>query len=464
MLDKILTTDSENMKELFGNVADIKENPNGKLLADETEQKMLVGLQSAEQQDVRTAQVQNVISAKIDFNINYNAGTITAGQSLLLELTTTADRKVVFHSSCGDGMSYRTRIFYIENNQVNIVEDSQNLLGSFDVDSFISQGGTYYIQVDVLSGSANMHFLVVELNNYSEYEPCDNVYDALYLTPTHEIEVTDFFDNRMDYDIFAMEVTADDVARFDGVYLNFGYTQENLIDPYKNNVRISCMVLAMVGNNLSLVTSMVLPASVVDYKIKLDTAGTYYFVLAPYDALTIGQLEEKYNFSVTYAEKFNKVMLGGNHSVNIAFRKGSLGEGTYDSKDLSSESPFWINGVAVQFMGSITNWTGSTSQLLIRINDNHGDVAITAIADVDADGSFNVVVPLNKYFEPDFEYHGEQMMWKCIAFLDYSKKNIIESAQDNETVRGFTVNHLHKTWTNGYIKVGLCYNDARLNK
>lgn len=465
MLDKILTTDSENMKEIVLNVAGIKENPNGKLLADETEEKMLMGLQSAEQQDVRIAQTKSVISAKIDFNINYNAGTITAGQSLLLELPTNADRKVVFHSSCGDGMSYRTRIFYIENNQVNIVEDSQNLLGSFDVDSFISQGGTYYIQVDVLSGTANMHFLVVELKSYSDYEPCDNVYDALYLTPMHEIDVTDFFDNRMDYDIFAMEVTADDITRFeDGVYLNFGYTQENLIDPYKKNVRISCTVLLKVGNNLSLVTSMVLPASVVDYKMKLGTAGTYYFVLAPYDALPIGQLEEKYKFSVTYAEKFNKVMLGGNHSVNISIRKGSLGEGTYDSKDLSSESPFWINGVAVQFLGSITNWTGSTSQLLIRVNDKHGDVAITTIADVDANGNFNVVVPLNKYFEADFEYHTEKMMWNYIAFLDYSKKNEVETAEDSKTVEGYAINHLHQTWRNGYIKVGVCYNDARLNK
>lgn len=465
MFDKILAKDGENMREISLRIADIQDNYkyNATLMADDVAEKMLVELRNSGQVKTIEAQANNVISAKIDFNINYNAGVLTAGQSLLLELPTNANRKVVFHSSCGDDMNYRTRIFYVENNQINIIEDSQNLLGSFDVDSFISPGGTYYIQIDILSGSANLHFLVVELEQYSDYEPCDNVYDALNLTPTREIDVMDFFDNRMDYDIFAMEVTSEDVLRFKEAYLNFGYMQENLVDPYKKNVRVSCMILIKDGGNFSIAKNMVLPASIVDYKIKLDTAGTYYFVIAPYDALPVGQLVEKYKFSVTYAEKFNKVMLGGDHSVNIAIRKGSLGEGTYDSKELSSQSPFWINGVAVHFMGSITNWAGSASQLLVRVNDMHGNLDTTALADIDATGNFSVAVPLNKYCEKDFEYHGEQMMWNYISFIDYETYNRSKDVDSMKIIHGFDVNHLHNTWGK-YIKIGVCYNDARLNK
>ena len=296
MLDKILIAENDAVNEISVDMAGIKTNQNADLTTENYEERPLIGMASSESSMFAT-QASNVISAKIDFNINYNAGTVLAGQTLLLELPTNSDRKVVFHSSCGDGMSYRMRIFYVENGQINIVEDSQNLLGSFDVDSFITPGGTYYIQIDVLSGRANLHFLVVELAQYSDNEPCDNIYDALALTPAHEIEAADFFDNRMDYDIFAMAVTDDDLVRFGEVYLNFGYTQENLIDPYKKNVRITCMVLLRVGSNLSVVENIVLPASIVDHKISFATtgAGTYYFILAPYDALPVGQLVENFD-------------------------------------------------------------------------------------------------------------------------------------------------------------------------
>ena len=136
---------------------------------------------------------------------------------------------------------------------------------------------------------------------------------------------------------------------------------------------------------------------------------------------------------------------------------------TYDSKELSSQSPFWINGVAVHFMGSITNWAGSASQLLVRVNDMHGNLDTTALADVDATGNFSVAVPLNKYCEKDFEYHGEQMMWNYISFIDYETYNRSKDVDSMKIIHGFDVNHLHNTWGK-YIKIGVCYNDARLNK
>lgn len=95
--------------------------------------------------DAGDIDTQATIQAAIDFNVIYDAGTVSAGQQLLLQLNTNADKKVVFHSSCGSSLNYRTRIFYIENNQVYIVQDSWPSLGDFDVDSFIAKGGIYYI-------------------------------------------------------------------------------------------------------------------------------------------------------------------------------------------------------------------------------------------------------------------------------------------------------------------------------
>ena len=446
------------------NTNDITTNLNTALNTSGMPEKMLNRAEKTGDETI-APQSNDVISAKIDFNINYNAGTVSAGQSLLLELPTNANKKVVFHSASGDSMLYRTRVFYIDNGQINIIEDSKNLLGNFDVDSFISLGGTYYIQIDVLSGSANLHFLVIELAQYSDNEPCDNIFAALSLSPVHEIEVTDFFDNRMDYDIFALNVTEDDFTRFKEVYLNFGYTQENLFDPYKKNVRINCMVLWRNGSNLEIVEDNILPSSIVDHKITLPATGTYYFVLSPYDSLPVGQLVEQYNFSVTYAAKFNKIMLGGNHSVNLALKNGSLGEGTYDNS-LSKESPFWINGLAVRLMGSISNWSGSASQLLVRVVDKYADPAITIIADVDANGNFSVVVPLNKCLNRGFTYHTENMEWNYIMLLDYDTYNNAiknEDVDDSTIIYGFSVNHKLSSWSK-YLKVGVCYNDARLNQ
>ena len=257
----------------------------------------------------------------------------------------------------------------------------------------------------------------------------------------------------------------DDFTRFKEVYLNFGYTQENLFDPYKKNVRINCMVLWRNGSNLEIVEDNILPSSIVDHKITLPATGTYYFVLSPYDSLPVGQLVEQYNFSVTYATKFNKIMLGGNHSVNLALKNGSLGEGTYDNS-LSKESPFWINGLAVRLMGSISNWSGSASQLLVRVVDKYADPAITIIADVDANGNFSVVVPLNKCLNRGFTYHTENMEWNYIMLLDYDTYNNAiknEDVDDSTIIYGFSVNHKLSSWSK-YLKVGVCYNDARLNQ
>ena len=69
----------------------------------------------------------NVISGVMEFDTNYNVGTLQAGQILLLQLSTRANEKVVFHSNSAENMNYMTTIFCVENGQLRMVKQSQCL-------------------------------------------------------------------------------------------------------------------------------------------------------------------------------------------------------------------------------------------------------------------------------------------------------------------------------------------------
>lgn len=88
---------------------------------------------------------KQTITAHINVNTIYNVGTVVAGTTLLLELSTKASTKVAFQSSFDAATIFVTTVFYIENGSAVIVTQSQNQLGYFDIDSFLPLGGTYYI-------------------------------------------------------------------------------------------------------------------------------------------------------------------------------------------------------------------------------------------------------------------------------------------------------------------------------
>ena len=403
--------------------------------------------------------VNETISAVINFNVNYNAGTLSAGQTLLLQLTTNANKKVVFHSSSGENMSYQTTVFYVENNELNIVEQSTNVLGNYDVDAFIAQGGVYYIQVDITSGSGSFYFLTVELSDFSSNEVCDNIYDALGLTPSATINVSDFFDNRMDYDFFAMNVT--DAAQ--NVYINFGYTSSNIINPLKNNPVPAMMIFYLANNNLSLYRNAEdLSQTIVDKEILLGNPGIYIFALYPDELLPGGQLNEPYNFSVAYSKSVTNNMPGGIH-FHLGIVQGAIDQGTYD---VNLQSPFWVNGTAVRLAGTIDNWDGIARKCLVRVTSTYGDTPKVCVADISSNGSFDVVVPLFKTVAraDSFYYHGETMDWNYIQFLSAQDVNNIpdDSTTFYSSSNPMKYYRLNDIWSNA-LKVGVCYNDAPLN-
>lgn len=400
----------------------------------------------------------STITATIDYNINYSAGTLSAGQTLFLTLNTNADKKVVLHSACGDGLLYRTRIFYIENNTVYIVEDSQRLFEGFDVDSFIAKGGTYYIQIDITSGSANFNFLVVELGKYSANEPCDNFYDALRLTPSKEIDAADFFDNRMDYDFFALETT-----EAKEVYLNFAYTADNLISTVTHNPAVGYIVMYVDNSGASIVKSGTLSKTVIDMPIQLNTVGKHIFCLYPIDALPYGQLEENYTFSVSDTKKCMPTVPEGTTFL-LGTVQGQIDQGrfAYTSSSIIdySRASFWINGKSVRLAGTVKKWDGVDNAFKVCVTDKPYEnyytgevIKLETMGVVNADGKFDVVVPLiNKNPDVDsFIYHGEDMHWNYIHFIGIDDTYKMTFIRMNE-------NYYNE------LKIGVCYNDAPLQK
>lgn len=353
------------------------------------------------------------IEANINFNVNYSAGTLSEGQILTLHINTNADKKMVFHSSCGEGLSYRTRIYYIENNQAYIVQDSYNILGYYDVDSCVTKGGTYHIQIDIVSGSNKFNFVAQELSKFSDNEPCDNLFTALGLTANETIEARDFFDYRMDHDFYMLEVNEPKE-----MYMNFAYDNSNVMNTDRYSPSVGYIVYYWNGSNISQIDAGSFNKMTFDKKIILPSAGKYIFILYPLDELPFGQLEENYNFAVRDDLTAFSTMPSG-IQFNLSVVAGQIDQGRFDSYQ-GRTCPFWVNGTAVRLNGIIEKWDGMARQVLIKVEDelNH---SLTLIGTVKADGSFNIVIPLftqKAASIKSFEYHGENMYWNTVTFLD----------------------------------------------
>lgn len=246
-------------------------------LAEEASFSMLSKRRRLQGRAARLAAGSNsTIQAKIGFLINYDAGTVLAGQSFLLQLDTNANTKVVFHSSCGEGLRYRTRVFYVENGNVFVVQDSQNVLGTYDVDSFLSEkGGAYYIQMDILSGSAKMNFMATELSRYSEIEPVDNLYAALRCPSSPTIEAKDFFDNRMDHDFYILDANISEGDAKKSFYIGFAYDPFVLMDPKRYQPEVGYAVFQWKDSSVTMIEAGSFAGTTIDRVFEVKESGKW---------------------------------------------------------------------------------------------------------------------------------------------------------------------------------------------
>lgn len=298
--------------------------------------------------------------------------------------------------------------------------------------------------MDILSGSAKLQFLTVELEKYSDNEPCDNLYTALSLPVAEKIEAHDFFDNRMDYDFFIMEIAKEKV------YLNFAYDNDNIMNPLRHNPMVGYLVYLWTGNNLTRIDAGSLSPSTMDKELSLKDAGKYIFILYPLDALPAGQLEESYTFAVR-EERTAISTLPKNKVFHISTVKGQIDAGTFD-KFQGRQCPFWINGKSVCLSGIVENWEGTAKQVKIQVEDDYGNVN-TTIGTINASGSYSFVIPLFAKEEADansFYYHGENMHWNTVGFLDMK-------GSPSPTFLRLTGTY------GGTLNIATCYNTAPLN-
>lgn len=410
---------------------------------------LLAGGDSAtEKKLTKTATQGGLRATSINYNVKYDVDEITSGQYLLLQLNTTAGKKVVFHSVSNANISYQTTIFYIdENNNFNVVEQSTRVFDNYDVDSFIALGGIYYIQVEITSGTGDFSFLTVELSSYSSIEACDNLYDALGLTPSTSVSVTDFFDNRMDFDFYALTNSTPGQT----VYLNFIYDNNNIINPYKYNPSVILTIFLLANNSLSIVSSDVIPKAMLDIPLTLNSVGTYYFALSPNDLLPIGQLEESYHFSVTTTKQNSTTLPSSSYTVSLGTIEGAISYGYFDTP---MGAPFFVNGTAVHLNGTINNWNDTAKQVRVRVRDNYNSEPLYGMAYINSNGTFDAVIPLFKTTARinSFTYHNTTMDWNWIDFID-----------DNDNLMSISFAHRGDTWASP-LKIGVYYNDFPLSR
>lgn len=377
----------------------------------------------------------NVISGVMEFDTNYNVGTLQAGQILLLQLSTRANEKVVFHSNSAENMNYMTTIFCVENGQPRMVKQSQRLLPWFDVDSFISEGGIYYIRVDILSGSGTFYCQAVSLAKYDAQdaqEPKDNLYDALSIAPGAKIEAVSFFDNRMDYDFYAMTVAAPGPT---DVYINFSYTLANMVTPTRQNSRVLLSIYQLKNNNISSVgASLVMEKVLLNEKVTLPGDGTYIFALVPYDSLPPGQLEENYQFSVDYAAKTFDVDVSAETSLILSYIHGSIDDGGFDDEELAHKYWRWVNGTSFHAWGIVEHWDGTEKDFFIRVvhKGYPQDKPLLAMGKIDAGGNFNIAIPLFKTVPTaaSFTYHTVMMDENIVQFFGKDGVADLKSQED----------------------------------
>ena len=210
----------------------------------------------------------------------------------------------------------------------------------------------------------------------------------------------------------------------------------------------------LANNTLTDVNSEVIYPGCVDKAIVLESVGTYYFALVPTDNLPFGQMQEYYTFSVTTSMQ-NPTTLPSNQvcSIDLTTIEGSIDYGTYNVSEYSSISHFWVNGTAVHFNGIVNNWSGTSKQIRVRVTDNYDSEPKYGMAYINANGTFDAVIPLFKTTarENSFTYGGETMDWNWIEFVN-----------NDGTLLPITFNRINSTWYNN-LRVGVCYNDSPLN-
>lgn len=397
---------------------------------------------------------RGTITATINVNTIYDVGTVTAGTTLLLNLTTKAYSKISLQSAFNANTNFTTTVFYVENGSAVIVTQSQNLLGDFDIDSFLPLGGIYYIQIDVTSGGGNMTLLATQLDKFSSLEPNDNLYQAISLTPAEKIEVSDFFDNANDWDFYAITSPAANST----AYVNFSFARDVLMTGSIKSPSINLLGFYYdTSGSIDWQLSESMSGAVIDHNIPLKNAGTYLIAIYHANQYQQGQLEEKYNFSVTFQRK----VMGLTSQQNMAYistYKGSRDEGTYDDSNFSNKSLFWIKGTAYHTLGTIANWPGGTGQFMARVRNEYDNFVYLTLVDVDENGNYSAIIPLPESKKRGGQaslYHGEYMEFNSVAFLGGESLGRADLYDPKVEIVGAAFHHKGGLYTKNIV-IGVC--------
>ena len=171
-------------------------------------------------------------------------------------------------------------------------------------------------------------------------------------------------------------------------------------------------------------------------KVTLSGDGTYIFVLAPYDSLPPGQLEENYQFSVDYAAKAFDVDVSSETSLILSYIHGSIDDGGFDSKEYGKYWR-WVNGMAFHTWGIVEHWDGTEKDFFIRVvhKGYPQDKPLLAMGKIDAGGNFNIAIPLFQMTPTaaSFTYHGVMMDENIVQF--YGKDGVADLERQEATLR-----------------------------
>lgn len=154
------------------------------------------------------ASITNYINVTlVDYDIPYTLNNFTAGNLVGFALNTDGIKKLTSYVCFDQPTDFVVGIANTDaEGYINILEQHSSTLGSTDIDTYFTNGGYYYVLIQVFSGGGTCQLQFTKSTSVSAVEPND-VPSPLKTIYTDIAQVSDTFDNINDYDFIHYKLT-----------------------------------------------------------------------------------------------------------------------------------------------------------------------------------------------------------------------------------------------------------------
>ncbi|WP_196592014.1 hypothetical protein [Pectinatus frisingensis] len=206
---------------------------------------------------------------QVNLDTTYTINNFTTG-TIALQVNTDNIKKITSYVNFSEAVNFGVGIAQANSpGSLNILEAHSATFGTLDIDSYLTNGGNYYVLIEVAAGGGTCTVLINSSTTVSSNEPND-VPSELKTIYTDVVNIHDTFDNVNDYDFIHYKLTKDTAIFFHLIFPSY------LLDGKLAGV-IQLGYVKIADKNGNVIRSQIL--KVQNLKVQADIYGAFSDIL-----------------------------------------------------------------------------------------------------------------------------------------------------------------------------------------